>query len=73
MIKVVSQTYFSDVREVRKLNEFLKQNPNSKDIFSDYVKENFNATYERSYSWPSLGHFGFEHERDAFMFMLRWP
>lgn len=73
MIKIVSQTYFLDFQEVHNLNQHLRENPESKDVFADYIKERFNATYERSSGWTSFGYFVFENERDAIMFMLRWP
>jgi hypothetical protein len=75
MIKVVSQTYFADVQENRNLNRFIRKNLGSNTVFNDYVKEKFNATYERPADWssPSLGSFVFENEQDAIVFMLKWP
>ena len=74
MIKVASRTYFNDVQEVHNLNQHLRKNPESKDIFSDYIKEKFNATYKKSENWPAQGIiFVFENERDAIVFMLKWP
>lgn len=73
MIKIVSQTYFSDFQEVHNLNQHLRENPESKDIFLDYIKKNFNATYKHPSYWGEIGYFLFEDERDAIMFTLRWP
>lgn len=72
MIQVASQKYFLDIQEVRKLNKFMEKNPEVTDTFGEYIKENFNATYKTS-AWPTVGYFEFENERDAIMFMLKWP
>jgi hypothetical protein len=69
MIKVDANSYFNDLTEIQLYNEYLKQDPTRS--FNDYVREKFNATYESDY-WNSSGHFVFEKEWDAILFMLKW-
>lgn len=69
MIRVDAHSYFNDPTEIQLYNEYLKQNRSRS--FNDYSQEAFNAAYEND-QWNSPGHFVFENERDALLFMLKW-
>jgi hypothetical protein len=68
MIKVDACNYFENRKELQLFNEYLKQNRQKS--FYDYVQEKFNATYEAD-QWNSPGHFVFETNRDAILFILK--
>lgn len=74
MIKVSGDGYFSNIAETRSLNQYMQSYSHTelKDFFEAYIAERYNATYERAEGWPSTGHFIFENERDAIMFILRF-
>lgn len=75
MLKVYPGKYFESVEENKELNAYLNKEfgddppTNAVDL---YLKERYNTVYVPGSAFSDFGHFVFERETDAIMFILRW-